>query len=234
MPEKHLMTMQLKVSHLDDQMTTFRGSHTWWLWQTAMRCDRMNRELIMPEQHEMSSINSPFTPTSSMYKNNTTSFMRFCFGDCINPYARKIASSFSARWEGLVWRHTSLFFCHAPRVVTATVAISFGSQAAVTQRFAINGQIRGHSFNTYAQIPGFQTHPLTLYAQIMTSVWQQYIGARVALDPPAPYWCVRNKWMAPKLIVRQYTTQIVHKTFITSTRQRYSGLQKRFQLTEQG
>ena len=52
-------------------------------------------------------------------------------------------------------------------------------------------KFRGHSFITYAQIPVFQTHPPTLYAQIMTSLWQQYIGVRMALDPlrcvPAAY-----------------------------------------------
>ena len=35
---------------------------------------------------------------------------------------------------------------------------------------------RHHSFITYAQIPGFQTHPPTLYAQIVTPLLQQYIG----------------------------------------------------------
>ena len=42
--------------------------------------------------------------------------------------------------------------------------------------------VGGHSFSTYAQISRFQTHPPTLYAQIMTSLWQQYIGIRKALD----------------------------------------------------
>ena len=43
-----------------------------------------------------------------------------------------------------------------------------------------------YSFITYAQNPEFQTHPRTLYAVIMTSLWQQYTGVRMALDPPSP------------------------------------------------
>ena len=59
-------------------------------------------------------------------------------------------------------------------------------------------RLRGHSFSTYAQISRFQTHPPTVYAQIMTSLWRQYIGVRTALDPPTlPLRCVRTKWMAP-------------------------------------
>ena len=66
----------------------------------------------------------------------------------------------------------------------------------------VSHQVRGHSFITYAQISGFQTHPPILYTQIMTSLWQQYIGIRMALDPPTPLQCVRTKWMAPKAVRR--------------------------------
>ena len=55
--------------------------------------------------------------------------------------------------------------------------------------------LRDHSFITYAQIPGFQVHRPTLYAQIMTSLRQQYIGVRMALDPPTPFGAyVINEW----------------------------------------
>ena len=45
---------------------------------------------------------------------------------------------------------------------------------------------RGHPFSTYAQISGFRTHPQTLCAQIMTSLWQHHIGIRKALKTPTP------------------------------------------------
>ena len=55
--------------------------------------------------------------------------------------------------------------------------------------------VRGYSFITYAQISGFQTHPPTLYAQIMTSLWQQCIGVGMALDPLPPFSAyVINEW----------------------------------------
>ena len=56
-------------------------------------------------------------------------------------------------------------------------------------------RLRGHSFSTYAQISRFQTHPPTVYAQIRTSLWQQYIGIRKALDPlPSSGVYVLNEW----------------------------------------
>ena len=55
---------------------------------------------------------------------------------------------------------------------------------------------RGHSFNTYAQIYKFQTHPATLFAQIMMLLQRQHIGIRKALDAD-PFWCVRTKCMPP-------------------------------------
>ena len=69
-----------------------------------------------------------------------------------------------------------------------------------------------HSFSTHAQISEFQT-PNPLYAQIMTSLWQQYIGIHIALDPPTPLRCVRTKWMVPCLYM------YVHLQFIVKTTQ---------------
>ena len=42
-------------------------------------------------------------------------------------------------------------------------------------------------------------HPPTLYAQIMTSLWQQYVGIRMALNPPTSLQRPRNKWMPPNI-----------------------------------
>ena len=47
--------------------------------------------------------------------------------------------------------------------------------------------LRTHKFANFRPTP---------YAQIMTSLWQKYIGVRMTLDPCTPLRCVRNKWMA--------------------------------------
>ena len=67
----------------------------------------------------------------------------------------------------------------------------------------------GHSFSTYAQIPRFQTHTHTLYAQIMTSLWQQYIDMTMTLDTRTLFdaYVLRN-WMTP--IEKQLQTVITN------------------------
>ena len=66
--------------------------------------------------------------------------------------------------------------------------------------------IRGHSFITYAQIWGFQTHSLTPvrtdYDVSMTTMHWRTHGPW----PPYPFRCVRTKWMAPYGLSRFHTS----------------------------
>ena len=60
--------------------------------------------------------------------------------------------------------------------------------------FLVIHLVHTHKFPDFRPIHG----PPTLYAQVMTSLWQQYIGIRKMLDPlPLFLRCIRTKWMAP-------------------------------------